>query len=342
MEIDGAIGGGQILRTAVSLAALTLKPIRIFNIRRNRPHPGLRPQHLMGVKVVGQICGAEIKGLEIGSTEIEFIPKEHDFSDKDVDIGTAGSLPLLLQSLTPTLIFSDKILTLKARGGTAGIGAPTAEYTKFVTFPLLGKLGVRSPEMEIMNHGFYPKGGGLVRVKFFPTKQIAAMKLYQQGEIKKIKGVSIAGRLPKSVAQRQAESAMKTLSESGFESDMKYSSVQTNSAGTSITIFAECENTILGADEIGKIGKRAEVVGQEAASSLVSSINSKKALDKYMCDQIIPFLALAKGRSEVSVEDITDHLKANILVTQKILGVSFDVDEKEKIVAVDGIGQCMS
>jgi RNA 3'-phosphate cyclase len=338
MEIDGSIGGGQILRTAISLSALMLIPLRITNIRKNRPNPGLRPQHLMGVKVAGEICKAKISGLKVGSTTVEFVPMEHDFSDKNIDIGTAGSLPLLLQTLTPTLIFSDKTLALRARGGTAGKGAPTAEYVKFVTFPLLGKFGIKQPEMEILQQGFYPRGGGVVQVKFFPTKEIGAVKIHQRGEVKNIKGFSMAGRLPRSVAERQAKSAKEILSSGGFESDLSYSSVQTDSAGTSITIFAECENTILGADEIGKLGKRAEEVGKDAALSLLSSINSKKAFDRYMSDQIIPFLALARGKSEVAVEDLTEHLRANILVTQKILGVSFEIDEKEKIVSVEGIG----
>jgi RNA 3'-terminal phosphate cyclase (ATP) len=338
MEIDGSIGGGQILRTAVSLAALMLTPLRITNIRKNRPNPGLRPQHLMGVKVVGQICKAQISGLSVGSTSIEFIPKEHDFSNKTIDIGTAGSLQLLLQTLSPTLIFSDKTLTLKARGGTAGTGAPTAEYIKFVTFPILAKFRIKQPEMEVLQQGFYPKGGGVVEVKFFPTKEIKAIKIYERGQVKGIRGFSIAGRLPKSVAERQARSAKDVLLEEGFESDVRYSSAQTDSAGTSITIFAECENTILGADEIGKLGKRAENVGRDVALSLLLSIKSKKAFDKHMSDQIVPFLALAKGRSEVSVEELTEHLRANVLVTQKILGVDFEIDEKEKTVAVEGIG----
>jgi RNA 3'-terminal phosphate cyclase (ATP) len=340
MEIDGAIGGGQILRTAVSLAALTLTPLQITNIRKNRPQPGLRPQHLSGVKAAAEICKADVSGLQVGSTTVKFVPRQHDFSDKDIDIGTAGSLPLLLQTLTPTLIFSDKPITLKARGGTAGRGAPTAEYIKFVVFPMLSRLGIKQPNIEIVKQGFYPAGGGLIRVKFFPTKRVESMTLLEQGKIRDIKGFSIAGKLPLSVAQRQASAAKKFLSDNGFESEMNFSSFETFSAGTSMTIFADCENTILGADGIGKLGKRAEKVGEEVATSLLLSINSHKALDTHMADQIIPFLALAKGKSEVTVEEITNHVMANILVTQKILGVEFKVDEKERRISVEGMGFC--
>jgi len=338
IEIDGSIGGGQILRTAVGLSALTLKPFRIINIRKNRSNPGLKPQHLAGVKVGAELCGAEVRGTKIGSTKLEFVPKSHDFSDKKVDIGTAGSVQLLLQTITPVLIFSDKPVTLKTKGGTAGLGAPTVEYTKFVFFPMLSKLGFSLPEVRILKQGFYPRGGGLVNVKFFPTKQLKSIKLIECGEVKNIHGFSIAGRLPESVANRQANAAKKVLLDNGFNGVIEFSKVETLSAGTSITIFSKCQNTILGADEIGIIGKRAEKVGEDAATSLVSSINSGNAFDKCMSDQIIPYIALAKGRSEITVEDLNDHVMTNIFATEKILDVEFEVDEKERKIAVEGIG----
>jgi RNA 3'-phosphate cyclase len=338
IEIEGSIGGGQILRTSVGLSALTLKPFRIINIRKNRPKPGLKAQHLAGVKVAGEMCRAKITGMKIGSTKLEFVPYSHDFSDKDVDIGTAGSIQLLLQTITPTMIFSDKPVTLQIKGGTAGLGAPTAEYMKFIIFPMLGKLGFCPPRMEILKQGFYPRGGGVVKVEFFPTTQLKSVRLVERGEVINIRGFSIVGRLSVSVAERQAKEAKKVLSDNGFEVEIESSNVQTFSAGTSTTIFAECQNTILGADEIGKIGKSAERVGEDVAKSLLSSIKSGKAYDKRMSDQIIPFIALAKGRSEITVEDLTEHVRSNILVTEKFLGVKFEIDEKKRKIAVEGIG----
>lgn len=338
IEIDGAIGGGQILRTAVGLSTLTLKPFRIFNIRKNRPKPGLKAQHLAGVKVAGEFCKADIIGMKIGSTKLDFIPHSDNFSDKDVDIGTSGSIQLLLQTITPAMIFSNKPVTLQIKGGTAGFGAPTVEYMKYVIIPMLDKLGFCQPRIEIFRQGFYPKGGGIVKVRFFPTKQLNSLKLVERGEVINIGGFSLAGKLPLSVADRQAKAAKKVLAENGFEVKIESSSVPTFSAGTSITIFAECQNTILGSDEIGKIGKRAETVGEDAATGLISSIKSGKALDKYMSDQIIPFIALAKGRSEITVEEITEHVRSNIFVTEKILDVDFEIYEKENKIAVEGIG----
>lgn len=336
--IDGAIGYGQVLRTAVALSALTLKPIRVFNIRKGRSKPGLMPQHLAGVKAAGEFCNAEIKGLGIGSTEIEFVPKELNITDRKIDIGTAGQISLLLQTLTPMLIFSGNPVNLDIIGGTAGLGAPTMQFVKHVTFPNLSKLGVPLPEIEIVREGFYPKGGGVVKAKNFPAKNLKSIKLLERGKVKAIKGISVAGSLPMHVAERQTGSATKILEDHGFDAiQIESKMIETFSPGTSITLWAETESSVIGADALGERGKPAEEVGKEAASELVKSIESKSALDKYMGDQMLPFLALAHGYSEITVEEITQHCKTNIAVCEQILGVKFDVDEKMRKIGVEGI-----
>jgi len=338
IEIDGAIGYGQVLRSAIALSALLLKPIKIFNIRKGRSRPGLRPQHLTGVKIAGEFCDAEIKGLEIGSTEVEFIPRELNVTDKKIDIGTAGQISLLLQTLTPLLIFSDKPVTLDITGGSAGLGAPTIQFVKHVTFPILSKLGIPLPEIEVIKEGFYPRGGARIKVKTFPVKKLNSIQLTERGKVKTVKGTSIAGSLPKDVVERQTNSAIKTLKDYGFENvDMSSQLVKTFSLGTSITLWAECENSILGADNIGKRGVRAETIGKECAKELIKSIESKAALDKYMADQILPFLALAEGKSKITVEKITPHCRTNISVCEKILGVKFKVDEEKREIDVGGM-----
>lgn len=338
IEVDGSVGYGQVLRSSVALSALLLKPIKIFNIRKGRPKPGLAAQHLTGVKIAGEFCNAEIKGLEIGSTETEFIPRELNVSNKKIDIGTAGQISLFLQTLTPLLIFSNKTITLEITGGSAGLGAPTIQFVTNVTFSILHKLGIPLPEIEVIREGFYPKGGARIKIKTFPTKKLNSIRLTERGKVKFIKGISIAGSLPKHVVERQTNSAIKTLKDYRFD-DIRISSqlVNTFSPGTSITLWAECENSILGADNIGKRGVRAEIIGQECAKELIKSIESKAALDKFMADQIIPFLALADGKSEITVEEITQHCRTNVSVCEQILGVRFDVDEKDKTIEVEGI-----
>ena len=338
VEIDGSIGYGQVVRTAVALSALTLKPIRIFNIRKGRPKPGLMAQHLAGVKIAAEFCSADVNGLSVGSTEIEFIPKEANIpSYKKIDIGTAGSIGLLLQTLTPICIFADKEVELDIIGGVAGLGAPPIEYLKHVTFPILAKFSVPQPEIEIVKQGFYPRGGGHVKIKFYPVEKLKAIELTERGEVKSIYGVSVVGKLPTHVAERQAKAAEEYLRRKGFDAKIERQTTQTFSAGTSITLWAECEHAILGSDALGERGKPAERVGEEAAKELVASIESGAALDKHMSDQILPFIALAEGESKVTVEKITEHCRTNMRVIEKLLPVKVSIDAQGMAIAVEGI-----
>jgi len=344
IDIDGSWGegGGQILRTSLALSALLQKPVRIFNIRKGRKVPGLKPQHFMGVKILGDFCNAEIKGLRIGSTEIEFVPKGFILTDKQIDIGTAGSISLLLQILTPLLIFSSKEITLTIKGGTSGLGAPNIEYLKYVTFPLISKLGIKKPEIEVIKQGYYPKGQGLVKVKFYGIRKINSINLTDRGKVLKVRGVSVVGSLPADVCKRQKEGAESFLKSSGIE-DVEIETVVTRTAspGTSITLWAECKNSLLGADDRGEKGVRAEVIGRRCAEKLLNSIKSGAALDKFMADQILVFLALAESFSEITVEKITNHCLTNIWVIEKILGIKFEVSGKKDSLGklkVKGIG----
>lgn len=336
ITIDGAIGYGQVLRTALALSALTHEPMKIANIRRQRGKPGLQAQHLTGVKVIGEFCNAEIKGAKLGSTEIEFVPKEHAFNDKTIDIGTAGSITLLLQTLTPLLIFSDKQVTLTIKGGTAGLGSPTIEFIKYVTFPMISKLGVPLPEIEIIRQGFYPKGQGIVKVIFNPVGKLNSIKFLDRGDVLNVHGISVIGSLPEHVAERQKSGAMTLFSEHGFDSHIQSELEKTASPGTSITLVAHCENTVLGSDNIGKLGIRAEEIGKQCAEELITSIQSKAALDKWMVDQILIFLALVDGKSEVTVEEVTGHCQTNIRVIEQMLDVKFETNKN--IISVEGIG----
>jgi RNA 3'-phosphate cyclase len=194
-------------------------------------------------------------------------------------------------------------------------------------------------EIKIMKEAFYPKGGAEVEIFVHPIKKLNPIQLLERGKIKCIKGVSIVGSLPKNVAERQNSAAIKTLKDYGFD-DINISSetVTTLSPGTSITLWAEFENSIIGADNIGRRGVRAEIIGEECAKSLIKSIESGAALDKYMADQILPFMAISDGKCLVTVEEITDHCRTNISVCEQILGCKFEVDEKNRRIEVDGIG----
>jgi len=339
IEIDGSIGGGQLLRTAIGLSALTNKPVKISNIRKGKAtdKPGLRPQHLMGIKVAGEFCHADIKGLQESSLEVEFVPKQLNVYDREIDIGTAGSIGLLLQTITPLLIFNDKPVTLQIYGGTETEWAPTVQYIRDVTFPILNMMGAKL-SLELIKHGYYPKGGGHVEVKSKPAKKLTPFVCLDRGTIKSIHVSSVCGRLPPHVAERQGKSALSTIQYhcSNVKVSMDYKSVDSFSPGSSINCYAFCENTIIGSDYLGKRGLRAETVGERAADNLIRSLKSDAALDRYMTDQILVFLALAKGQSKVKVEEITEHCRTNISAIEEILPVEFKINEK--IIEVEGIG----
>ena len=336
--IDGSIGYGQVLRSAVSLSALTGTPIRITNIRQGRPKPGLMPQHLAGVKVAADFCGAELRGAQYGSMQLDFVPGSLRVSDRRIDIGTAGSIGLLLQTVLPIILFADKPTTLEVTGGTAGLGAPTAEYIMNVTLPMLAKFGIEQPEMRIVRQGFYPRGGGIVSISSKPAGILRHTMIERKGTIKAVRGISIAGGLPSDVAARQADAARDFLAKSGVETPASIDSFSydTLSQGTSITLFEQSDEGVLGSDAIGRRGLRAEEVGREAASSLLVSMRSGAALDRWMADQIIPFMALAMGKSSVTVEKITDHCRTNMFVCEKMLGVKFLVEGGS--ISCEGIG----
>ena len=334
IELDGAIGYGQVLRTAIALSALTLQPIRIFNIRINRPNPGLRPQHLTGVLEAAKLCHAEVKNAKIGSTEITFIPKRLDIPDRIIiDIKTAGSVTLLLQTILPIVIFSDKKVSLTIFGGTDVPGSPTINYYKKVFAYYLEKFGV-SLKINVERYGFYPKGGGKVNVEVGGIKNLNSVRFVERGELKEISAFSIASKeLQKAkVAERQLfglESVLGKIKGS-------YQYVDTSSIGTSLLAIAEYENCILGKDGLGEKGKRAEEIGREVGIELKKGIESNACLDKFMADQILIFAALAKGTSEFTIEEFTDHVNTNMITCERLLNVRF-MKEGNKV-KVDGIG----
>lgn len=333
-EIDGSIGYGQVLRTALAISSITLKPIRIFNIRKNRPKPGLMPQHLTGVLELAKITKAEVKGAKIGSTEIVFIPKDFEIPEKFlIDIKTAGSITLLLQTLLPVIIFSDKKVELTIYGGTDVKGSPTILYYQKVFLYWLRKIGINI-EINVEKHGFYPKGGGKVFVKVYPCKEISPLKVLERGNFENIECFSISSKdLEKArVAERQIvgveEIVGKTLS------SFKY--VESLNPGSSLLGLVKYENCILGYDSLGEKGKRAEDVGREVGNMIKKGIESNACLDKFMSDQILIFASLANGNSEFIVEEFTDHVETNMLVCEKLIGAKFEKEGKK--VKVYGIG----
>lgn len=343
LEINGSFGegGGQILRTALSLSCNLKKPFRIFRIRANRKNPGLSPQHITCVRAAQLISGAEVKGDSIGSSELVFIPGNVQSGHYKFDIGTAGSTSLvLLTVLLPLCLIVpmtrdrfrvDDESEITITGGTHVPWSPSFHYLKDVFLPFLKTLGVDA-QLYIEKWGFYPKGGGIIRASIKPIKSLLPVKLEKRGDLKTLKGLSAVGNLPLSIAERQKTSALKILKSSSLNADIECLSVPCIGKGTFFFLVNEFKNTatsIAGFSSLGKIGKKAEDVGKDAAEELVSFLSGSAAVEKRLADQVVPFLALSNGKSSFTTSEITKHLLTNIWVVKKFLDVKVEVSGKE-------------
>jgi RNA 3'-phosphate cyclase len=288
----------------------------------------LQAQHLKGVEACAEICDAKTKGLKIGSTEVEFHPGKVKGGTYNIDIGTAGSIPLILQTLVVPCIHADREVILNIKGGTDVKWSPTIAYFEAVLCKNLKKIGIEI-ETKILRHGFYPKGGGNAIVTIKPCQKIKAIDWTEQGETKRIDCWSFSSKeLEKAqVSERQMKGFEKIFPKVDCR-NVKY--VDASCLGSSITAHAHC-NTVIGACALGEQGKKAEQVGEECAKHLKKQIDSGACLDEHMADQILPFMALA-GAGKVSVAEITNHVKTNIWVIEKFLPVRFEVDESKKVI----------
>ena len=327
LEIDGGFGegGGQVLRTSLSLSCLLNKPFRIFNIRIKRKKPGLMPQHLMGIRALNLISNARVKGDAKGSTELVFEPDEVKSGDYLFDIGTAGSTSLLLQTIILPLIFAKGRSSLSLRGGTHVPFSPPFHYISEVFIPILKKLGINI-ETRIESYGFYPKGGGKVRVEISPSIKIKGMKFLERGEIKKLRGISGVGNLPLSIAERQKDTALKVLASEGLKAEIETLSVLTPGQGTFMFLGAETDHCLAGFSSLGERGKRAESVGEEAAKNFLSYYSTSSCLDHHMADQIVLYLAIAQEESSLTISEISDHLLTNLWVIDKFLDIQYVIE----------------
>ena len=328
--IDGSEGGGQIMRTSLALSALSGKSVRVVNIRGARPKPGLQPQHLLGVKSLAEVCGAQLTGAELGSVEVEFVPgplraREH----WRLDIGTAGSTTLLLQSLLPCLAMAPQPSSLTLTGGTNNPFAPPADYFQHLFLPALKQMGVNA-ELQIIKRGFYPKGGGEVQVTVSPTNDLRLIEWTERGDLQRIWGISYSRNLPPHIAQRMAKAAVEVVGQVGNlpPPDIALETEgESPGPGCGIILFADFANGMrLGADALGARGKRAEAVGVEAGLALLEEIRSSAPVDRHLGDQLVVWVALTKGPSCYLASRLTNHLRSVIEVTQTILGCEFTLE----------------
>ncbi|ADV65567.1 RNA 3'-terminal phosphate cyclase [Desulfurococcus mucosus] len=351
LEIDGSIGegGGQILRYALALSSLTLRPVRIYNIRAKRDNPGLRPQHLTAVEALRKVTGAEVEKAEVGSTEIVFKPTERRSGAMEIDIGTAGSISLVLQALLPVLVFGERDSRIRLKGGTNVPWSPPIDYISHVFLYNVRHMGVEA-KVSVARRGHYPKGGGVVDVEVRHLKEpLKPVMIVKRGRITGFTIHSYCVKLPHHVAVRQLESARSTLARVfGEKIDGSIETYPPDrdphlGPGSGVLVYAEAEPGVrLGSDSLGEKGKPAEKVGEEAALRLIEELETGMAFDRHMGDMLIPYMFLARGVSRIGVSRITLHLLTAIEVGKLFFpGADPVVDGelgKPGIVTIRGVG----
>lgn len=328
IEIEGTYGegGGQILRSALALSVVTKQPFRITHIRQNRSIPGLKKQHLTAIQVLEHLCSAKVSSYEIGTTELVFEPGDYKPQYMDIDIGTAGSITLLLQSLLLPMIFARGETTLSIRGGTDVKWTMPIDYFIQVVLPHL--ISYAKIICQVHSRGFFPKGNGQVELRVCPTGKTDRIVLMKQGKLQDIRGKAFAS-LPLShaeVSERMAHQAQTELEQFGCRVHIEAEYSESFSTGAGIVLWSiHSTPAILGADALGERGLPSEKVASIAVKRLKKEIESGAAVDQHLADNLIPFLGMLGG--EIKASKVSSHTLSNIYITETFLGVKFDVDK---------------
>jgi len=323
IEIDGSRGegGGQIVRTAVALSAVTGNPVRIEKIRADRPNPGLSPQHVKAIQALASITDAKVEGAKPRSSKILFKPGEIQGGKYEIDIGTAGSITLLMQCLLPALLHADQPSVLKVKGGTDVKWSPSIDYFRHVALPAFALFGAGT-KLKDVRRGYYPRGGGMATMEVVPGRLKAAV-IPPPPDSRKVEGISHCSNLPEHVARRQSEAAIGVLETRGYDVSVKTEVLEEFSTGSGITLWSGHK----GASSLGERGLPAEKVGRSAAEEMVTELGSEASVDVYLADQLVPYLALVGGRYTAS--QISRHTRTNIWTATRFLDVDISIAEND-------------
>ena len=333
VKIDGSQGegGGQILRTAISLSAITGKPIEVSNIRANRTNPGLRPQHMAGIRIIADLFHAKSENLKVGAEWIRFSPSDiFEGGSIKFDIGTAGSIPLILMTVVPAVSLSNNSLQIEVTGGTDVKASPTIDYIKHIVAKSYLSIGPKF-SIDVLKRGYYPKGGGVVQCTIKPCKTPGTIELLAT-EYLEPKIISVCSQLPIHVAKRQVSSALIALEKKDIRCSNYTASIETSiSPGSSILVYSASDfGLYVGGDSIGELGKRAEAVGTEAAMRFLDSTLAQATVDPFLADMLVLPLALSKGRSRYRVARVTQHLLTNLHVVSQIVGCKYSIEQQQQ------------
>jgi len=341
--IDGSHGegGGQVLRTSLTLAMLTGRAVQIERIRAGRPKPGLAAQHLTAVRAAAAICDATVSGDEMGSEWLRFQPgSEPQAGDYTFDVaqvreaGSAGAVSLVLQTVLLALGLAPGASRLVLRGGTHVPWSPPFPYLSEVYLPTLKRLGLRAT-LELRRWGFYPAGGGEIVARIEgQASGVNSLALTERGTLRRVWGTAVASNLPAHIPQRMANRARNVLAREGVKADLQARRVRTSGPGAGIFVLTEYEDgvpfdgahgVLAGFAAYGRKGLPAERVAEVACRDTLRYHRSGAPVDMHLADQLILPLAVSTGVSQFTTCRVTRHLQTNMWVAEQFAQARFEV-----------------
>jgi RNA 3'-terminal phosphate cyclase (ATP) len=327
IQIDGSAGegGGQVLRSSLTLSVLTGQPVQLHHIRARRPKPGLAAQHLKAVEAAAAVSGATVHGAHVGSTTLTFEPGKIRAGDYHFDIGTAGATSLVLQTIFLPLSLASAPSQVSLIGGTHVPWSPAFHYLELQWLPTMRAMGCDAA-LDLAQAGFYPKGGGRIDATIRPAQLRQPLQLVRRGPLQRVQGISGVANLPRSIAERQRQQAVQRLHGIAAPVEIDVLEMPALGQGTFLLLLAECTEGQACYVGLGERGKPAERVADEAADQLVRWLRRDGAIDQYLVDQLLLPSVLADGPSILRTSQVTQHLLTNADVIRQFLPARIEID----------------
>ena len=318
LKINGGYGegGGQIIRSAITLSCITKQPIHLENIRKNRKNEGLRPQHLTAIIILQKIANAKVIGAKIGSTELKFIPGNIENLELIEDVKTAGSIALILQVLIPVVAISHKKLSLIIKGGTDVLWSPSMDYTQYVLKEAYSRIGINF-SIKLTKRGYYPKGGGEIKLEVYPSKLKSIN--FSQRKTNNLKLICTFSKISREIIIEKIKIIKEKFSKTSFNVEVEIKEEKAIDSGASLLLYSIDENSIIGMDVL--FNKKT----QNFDLDFNKFINNSTGMDENLADMLVVPASLGIKKTVFQVKEITKHLETNLFVTSKITGCKYGI-----------------
>lgn len=337
IEIDCSHGegGGQLVRTAVAAAALMQTPVHLSGIRARRANPGLAAQHLTAVRAVADLCGANVADIALGATEFDFYPGALRAGRYHWDVGTAGSITLVLQAALPLAILCGGAVHIRITGGTDVRAAPPLDYFLHIFLPLLARMGA-NVRASVLRRGYYPRGGGIVELEVMPAKMLHPLHLETPGALQALTAYAHVANLPQHIIDRMCATTERYLNRASMQINAQIlGREQAIGQGGALTLVACTEYTRLGAGVAAERGVPAEQLGVQAAQALRSELDSGATLDVHAADQLLLYMALASGMSTFRVRELSSHARTTLWLLERLFPLYCRVTQQGTLMDVE-------